>query len=139
MPATSRIQSSKSLIPGPIDLGLKRSPLIQPVWASIALAIGAALVALDHFFGFSSGWMRYIAAEQRIRQLLEAFQLDWEMQKANWHEATPSPEQIQGMLARAKEFTMEVTTAVRDETSDWIREFQGAIKQLEKPPRSQRL
>src|SRR5512132_2212921 len=37
----------------------KGKPVIQPAWASVALAVGLALVGLDRFFGFSSSWMRY--------------------------------------------------------------------------------
>lgn len=57
-------------------------PRIQPAWATVALGVAAALVLLDRFFGFSSGWMRYIATELNLRQLNQEFQLDWEAEKA---------------------------------------------------------
>lgn len=118
-------------------LDASKQPIIQPVWASISLAIAVALVALDHFFGFSSGWMRYTAAELHIRQLLRAFQMDWEMQKASWNASLPDTDQIQAMLLRAREFETQVSNIVREETSHWIQEFQGTLKQLEKPMSSQ--
>ena len=51
---------------------------IQPAWASIALAIAVALVALDRFFGFSSAWTRYMATGQAISAALNQFRLDWQ-------------------------------------------------------------
>jgi hypothetical protein len=105
--------------------------IIQPAWASVSLGIAAALVALDRFFGFSSGWIRYIAAELQIRELLQEFQIDWEIQKASLRDGVPDENHVQAMLARAKEFTMQVSTIVKDETSDWIREFQSALKQID--------
>ncbi len=39
---------------------------IAPGWAAVALAGAAALVGLDRYFGFSSGWTRFMAAELRI-------------------------------------------------------------------------
>ena len=118
-------------------LDASKQPVIQPVWASISLAIAVALVALDHFFGFSSGWMRYTAAELHIRQLLRAFQMDWEMQKVSWKASLPDADQLQVMLTRAREFEIQVSTIVCEETSHWIQEFQGTLKQLEKPLSSQ--
>ena len=51
---------------------------IQPAWASVALAIAVALVALDRFFGFSSAWARYMATGQAISAALNQFRLDWQ-------------------------------------------------------------
>jgi low affinity Fe/Cu permease len=40
--------------------------VIQPAWATVALAIAAALIVLDRFFGFSSAWARYMVTGQAI-------------------------------------------------------------------------
>src|SRR5215217_4835470 len=43
-------------------------PPFAPAWSSVVLALALLLVALDRFFGFSSGWMRYISAEMQLNQ-----------------------------------------------------------------------
>jgi SMODS and SLOG-associating 2TM effector domain 2 len=55
------------------------SPIIAPAWASVALALGLALVGLDRFFGFSSSWMRYTQTQLRLEGLLGAFTFEWEL------------------------------------------------------------
>jgi hypothetical protein len=106
-------------------------PVIQPAWSSVALGTAAALVLLDRFFGFSSAWMRYVATELDIRQLTQEFQLDWESDKAAWHSAEPTPDQLRSTLARFKAFVTQVNTIVRQETDAWIQEFQSTLKQID--------
>ncbi|HEY3302417.1 MAG TPA: SLATT domain-containing protein [Candidatus Binatia bacterium] len=111
-------------------------PLIQPAWASVSLGIAAAMIVVDRFFGFSSGWMRYISAELRIRQLLREFELEWQTLKAGWKGSDPTDDQVQTMLGRAKTFINQVTTVVQEETNTWIREFQESLKQVEEAARA---
>lgn len=106
-------------------------PIIQPAWASVALAVAAASVPLDRFFGYSSSWMRYVVAELTLRQLNEEFQLDWESCKAQWCGQSPSCEQIQVTLGRFKAFVTQVNTVVRQETDAWIQEFRATLAQLD--------
>ena len=108
------------------------SPIIPPAWASVALGAAAVMVALDRFFGFSSGWTRYIAAELQLRKSLQEFQMDWETQRASRKGTDPDEEQVQGMLARARTFLMQVNKIVQEETNIWIAEFQSTLKQIEK-------
>ncbi len=107
-------------------------PEISPAWASVLIGIAAAMVALDRLFGFSSGWMRFIAAELQLHQLLEAFQLDWEREKALWKGERPTDEQVQSMLKEAREFVFQVNNVVREETNAWIVQFQSSLKQIDK-------
>ena len=65
-------------------------PQISPAWASVALILAVALIGLDRFFGFSTAWMRFLTTEIQIRTALQAFQLDWEIQKAAWKEPVPT-------------------------------------------------
>jgi len=111
-------------------------PLIQPAWASVSLGIAAAMVVVDRFFGFSSGWMRYISAELRIRQLLREFELEWQTLKAGWKGLDPTDDQVHTILSRAKMFINQVTTVVQEETNTWIREFQESLKQVEEAARA---
>jgi hypothetical protein len=105
--------------------------VIDPVWASISLGIAAALVMLDRFFGFSSGWIRYISTELHLRHILDEFYLDWEAERAGWKNTSPTDEQIQRALARCRAFVAQVNGIVREETNLWVAEFQDSLKQLD--------
>jgi hypothetical protein len=105
--------------------------LFQPVWASIALGVAALLVAIDHFFGFSSGWMRFITTEHQIRQILHEFQLDYDIERATWQGKPPTPEQVQSVLQRCKSFLIQVDEIIRQETEQWVTEFQSALKRID--------
>jgi hypothetical protein len=74
-------------------------PCFPPAWASVWLALSATLALLDRYFGLSSGWMRYIAAELEVSQLTSEFQLNWETVKAKLGGREPNPQQLALILA----------------------------------------
>lgn len=104
---------------------------IQPAWASVALALAAGALAIDRFFGFSSGWMRFMGTELKVRRALDDFELEWEASRVGWSEHSPSAEQVQDMIGRATRFAGAVADIVRDETEQWMSEFREAIRQLD--------
>jgi len=104
---------------------------VAPVWASIFLAAAVFLVALDRFFGFSSGWIRYVLAEAQIRRLRQQFELDWQTLLASYAGQPPNGEQIRHALAWAKAFVEQVNAIIGDETTKWVSEFQEALKQVD--------
>ena len=104
---------------------------IQPVWASISLAVAAALVALDRFFGYSSAWMRYRQSEFHLDQVIEEFEMDWEVEKAGWENPIPSTGEVRSILQVAKAFLAKVKEIVRNETNAWVDEFAGVLKRLD--------
>jgi hypothetical protein len=104
---------------------------LNPVFASVFLGVAGACVALDRYFGFSSGWIRYITAELQLRQLLQEFTLDWQAELASWKGLQPTEEQTQKVLTRCRAFVTQVNTIVRDETALWVAEFQDTLKQLD--------
>lgn len=110
-------------------------PLFSPAWASVALAIAATLALFDRYFGFSSGWMRFVATEQQVSQLTREFQIEWEGMKAAWlannPAGEPTGEQIQTTITVFKEFVSKVQNLVKQETDKWIQEFQSAISQID--------
>lgn len=115
--------------------------VIDGLWASLLLAIAAALLGLDKAFGFSSGWARYVLAASNIRKSLEEFRLDWanEMAKAgpaliaaSAANTKPSAETVTPLIERAKQFRSEVEGLVLQETKDWVTEFQSTMAQMEK-------
>lgn len=104
---------------------------IDPVWASIVLGVAAALVMLDRFFGFSTAWVRCISTELHLRQILEEFRLDWEMERAGWKNSTLTDEQVQKALTSCRTFVAKVNAIIVEETNLWVAEFQDNLKQLD--------
>ncbi len=105
---------------------------VNTLWATVAIAIAAILIALDRFAGFTSGWVRYMLAELEINQIQEAFYFDWEKSRFSYAETDPTPEQVKESLSQCKDFLLKVRGVVNDETSLWASEFQTALKEIEK-------
>jgi hypothetical protein len=106
-------------------------PIIQPVWASVALVLAAALIGSDRYFGFSSAWMRFMLSELKLNALVEDFGLAWHAERATWADGLPSDEQVERALASLREFVAAASGVVRDETSAWVTEFQTELKKLD--------
>ena len=105
-------------------------------WTAVLLGIVGALLVLDRFFGFSSGWMRYMSTDLQLRQLIQEFQLEWELEKAGWQGNVPDKEVVLTMLGRCKSFAIQVNQIVRDETNNWTKEFETAIHQIDESVKS---
>ena len=105
-------------------------PAIAPGWAAVALAAAAALIAFDRYFGFSAGWMRFMAAELHVTRLRHGFEYDWQAVRAA---ATnpPSDKDVTALLARARAFVLAVDDAIADETGAWITEFRTNLERVE--------
>lgn len=113
--------------------GLKATPSILP---SILLTPAAALIAFDRFFGCSTSWMRFTATEMRLLQSRQEFLFEWEAEQASWPGGAPSPDAVARTLSRCKAFVVAVNTAVLDETSSWVAEFQDTLKSLDETVRA---
>jgi hypothetical protein len=110
-------------------------PWFSPAWASVVLGMAALFVGLDYFLGFTSGWMRYVQAQQKIAGIVQAFQFDWETLRAGWG-ANPSREQVLAALGRLKDIALQVEKVVQDETDAWIAEFKSTLKLLDDAARA---
>lgn len=98
---------------------------------SLLLGTAAGVIGLDHFFGFSSGWVRYVLTATAIQGALEEFRMDWHL--LNAHLSTPpTNDQVVAMIQRAKSFRTTIANMVLDETKAWAAEFQSNLAQLEK-------
>jgi hypothetical protein len=106
-------------------------------WSAIILGAIAALVLLDRFFGFSTGWIRFTNTQLQLRQIAQEFELDWEAARASWGGEQPTKEQAAQMLARCKAFITQVNTIVREETNLWIQEFQDTLRQIDETTKAQ--
>ncbi len=114
--------AAAGLVPLAKDLGMVQVP---PVWSTVLVAAAGLFVSLDLLGGFTSGWVRYMLAEQKVERLRDAFLLEWNALKVAQTNA-------QGMLERAKTFLLAVGKVVDEETQEWATEFQNALKEMEK-------
>jgi hypothetical protein len=108
---------------------------INPSLGYVFLATAAGLVAFDHFFGLSSGWMRDIAAIQALQGKLGRFQLDWtrwQAEQAGVLPAAPLPS-AEGTAA-ALDLISALVTAIAElteaETAQWIIDFSTSVAAL---------
>jgi hypothetical protein len=110
---------------------------LSPAWASVALALAAGLIGFDRFFGCSSSWLRYCVTDIRLKELLRAFQLDWQIADAARNAAgdRSQEERVTSMLRRARAFEMDVQALIRQETELWRHEFQSTLTQIDETAR----
>jgi hypothetical protein len=101
------------------------------------LGLAAACIGLDRFFGFSSGWMRYIATMMSLERALSEFRLDWAMMVAKFGDKEPTPDQVQLMIQRLKDFLVSVDAQIADETQAWVSEFRTNLAEIEKSAKAQ--
>lgn len=101
------------------------------------LGLAAACVAFDRYFGFSSGWMRYISTKMTLEKQLTEFRFDWAMMIAKFGGKSPTPDQVQLIIQRLKEFLVLVNTDVEQETLAWISEFKSNLAEIEKTAKVQ--
>lgn len=105
---------------------------LNPLWATIAIAVAAILVALDRFAGLTSGWVRYMLTRMELDRLLETFCFDWEKNRLAYSGSVSTPEQAKEALLLCKEFILKIREMVKNETQMWASEFQTALKEIEK-------
>jgi hypothetical protein len=96
-------------------------PVIPPAWASAALVIGATLVALDRYFGFSFGWTRFMSANLSIARSRRSFEFEWQELQAT---GRGDPLEHVKLVQR---FVSVVDQIVLDETKAWSDEFRAAL------------
>lgn len=101
------------------------------------LALAAGCIAIDKFFGFSSGWMRYMKTAQSLMNSLSEFRLDWAMMVSQLGEKSPTNDQVQLMIQKLKEFILAVDALVEQETLAWIAEFQTSLSEIERTVKTQ--
>ena len=109
---------------------------IPPAWATVALAIAVALVALDRFFGFSSAWARYMATGQAISAALNQFRLDWQQASSKLPTGGPTQENIDRFLSLAKTLARKTDDLIQAETLQWVKEFRETLTEIERSAQS---
>ena len=101
----------------------------------VMLALAAACIGFDHFFGLSTGWMRFMVTEMSLQQVLAEFQMDWQLLWAKVEDGKPTAEQQQMLLQRLKTFRLQIIKEMTQEMQAWVAEFQSNLALLEKTTR----
>lgn len=119
------------------ELTILKTPVSLGNVGYLFLGFAAACLGLDKFFGFSSGWMRYITTMMALQRRLSEFRFEWAMMLAKMAEQKPTTDQVQLMIQRLKEFLITVDTDVDQETQAWVSEFKTNLSEVEKSAKAQ--
>ncbi|TXE06717.1 SLATT domain-containing protein [Algoriphagus aquimarinus] len=98
----------------------------------IAIAFAGTLLLLDKFFGFSSGWIRYITTEMEITKKIKEFELRWKIETYGKNLAVIPEEEAKELLSMLADFIIMIKEIVKEETSAWALEFQTNMAELQK-------
>jgi hypothetical protein len=104
----------------------------RTAWGYVLLALAAACIGFDRFFGLSSGWMRSMTTAQSLERRLEQLQYDWAAECARSASRTVDPKQVQIRLALLRAFSDDVAALLQQETAEWVLEFQSNLLRLER-------
>lgn len=131
--ASSAFELPESYVPVQIKEALEDNAttgIDSGQWAVLLAAVAAALISIDKFFGLASSWTRITLAELSIGRRLDRFLMDWALANASADEEEQKRplERIQLL----KEFSMDVSQIVEDETKVWVSEYEKALATLER-------
>ncbi|MCL6257452.1 SLATT domain-containing protein [Aquiflexum sp. TKW24L] len=98
----------------------------------ISIAFAGTLLLLDRFFGFSSGWIRYMTTEMEIQKKIREFELRWEIETFRADLVSIPPEEAKELLRMLMDFSVLIDEIVKEETSSWVTEFQSSMAELQK-------
>src|SRR5687768_7472658 len=69
----------------------------------LCFGLAAAFLAFDKYFGYSTGWMRYITTAMSLETALRNFRLDWARTTAGLAGATPSGAVLEALLQKIQD------------------------------------
>lgn len=95
----------------------------------LLLGAAAGCVAIDRFFGISTGWMRYLSTELTLQRELQRFHVDWAKLSARVG-PTLSAVEIDAHLTLLGDFVDRVSEEMAAETKAWVEEFRGNLTEL---------
>lgn len=123
----------------PIFKNSAGNPLIDPIWSSVAVALGTASLGLDKFFGFSSGWIRYVTSALNVKGWMIEFKYDWELNRAMFilNDNQYDHVEMQTLIMKCSAFASKISSAVQEETKQWAQEFQTSLGTLDQALKQQ--
>jgi hypothetical protein len=101
------------------------------------LAVAGLLQVADKVFGWSSGWMRYIATATSMENLTRTFELEWA--KLLIQKISPLDESdIKALFDLAKGLEQNLLKLQAEETGKWVSDFSAGISLLDSLIKTQR-
>jgi hypothetical protein len=98
----------------------------------LLIGVGAGCLGLDRFFGYSTGWIRYITTALALEKSREEYRLQWTRQMAKTRGNQPSVDEVEQLIQTCATFSLAIKSQVEQETKAWVAEFQSNLTQLEK-------
>jgi len=95
-------------------------------------AFATALIGFDKFFGFSSGWTRYMVAEVNLRKAAAEFETSWAIASTCLDEDPEEKKCGRNRVTLVEAFLAKANDIVSNETLQWVTEFQNAIGLFDK-------
>ncbi len=109
------------------------SVYLRPIWSTVFLSAGLALIAAHRFFGWSSSFVAYRRASLRIRTLLSQSRMRWESCRSEWGDEPPTREQREVGLAICKDFVNRVADITMTEPAGRTEFAADDYKRLAQP------
>ncbi len=106
-------------------------PGISSLWSPVFLAVAAALVTLDRFCGWTSGWIRYVQVGQVLGRLTSEFRINWEKFRLALPDEQPDGDSLKLGIDLCRDFLARVHSAVSDETDRWAQDFQKVLLEVD--------
>jgi hypothetical protein len=99
-------------------------------WGYVSLALAGTCMLLDRFFGFSSGWIRFVTTATQIESGLAKFHMDWVRLFAA-RSQPPQSEELKPFLQHVDGFIRFVRGHIERETAAWVLEYRTSLTDLE--------
>lgn len=96
----------------------------------LLLAVAAGCVAMDRFFGYSSGWIRYVTTALALEKSLEEFRLEWARYIAKLRGGQPNESELDQLIRTCETFNLAIRGQIEQETKAWVTEFENNLSQL---------
>jgi len=96
----------------------------------LLLAVAAGCVAMDRFFGYSSGWIRYVTTALAQEKSLEEFRLEWARCIAKLRGRQPNESELDQLIRTCETFNLAIRGQIEQETKTWVTEFENNLSQL---------
>ena len=97
----------------------------------IFIALGAAILGLNKFFGFSSTWVRYMKTQLALQSALEKFRQDWIFWRMQVVKGQLTLDQTAVATKRLGDYQKQLTDLATAELQEWITEFQNEMAALQ--------
>jgi len=97
----------------------------------VAFSLAASLFLLDKYFGYSTGWMRFMLAEVEIRKVISKKKNEWIYYQITYKGKELNDEQIREILDFNNDLYESVNSLEVAETKEWINEFKSTYQSLE--------